>query len=172
MGVEASSGQGFARVAERGGALETGWELHEGRGRKRPPWASRVAARTADSGERCGSAAGHHGRGESPSPVLTRSPTHSEDRQSGVKRRPMEDKRWGVPLRAAHSHAHTDMALGAYMRPPACHPSREKNESSKIEEAKSTSFQPSPEMSCSPVTFFLFPKVKTKATNQPLLPAT
>lgn len=45
-----------------------------------------------------------------------------------------------------------------------------KNENRKIEkieevEAKSTPFQPSPEMSWCPDIFFLFPNVKTKTTN-------
>lgn len=64
------------------------------------------------------------------------------------------------------------LALGARMRPPACHPPREGNETNKIEEeeAKSTPFRPSPEMSCSPNTFFLFPNVKTKTTNPCFLP--
>lgn len=47
-----------------------------------------------------------------------------------------------------------------------------KNENRKIEEeeAKSTPFQPSPEMSWCPDIFFLFPNVKTKTTNPCFLP--
>ena len=44
-----------------------------------------------------------------------------------------------------------------------------KNENRKIEEAKSTSFQPSPEMSWCPDIFF-FPNVKTQTTNPCFLP--
>ena len=47
-----------------------------------------------------------------------------------------------------------------------------KNENRKIEEeeAKSTPFQPSPEMSWCPDIFFLFPNVKTKTTHPCFLP--
>lgn len=51
-------------------------------------------------------------------------PIHSEDRQSGVNRRPMKDGRGGVPL-SGDARAHS-RALGAHVHPPACHPVREK----------------------------------------------
>lgn len=93
-------GEVRVRVAKSCRALGRRRELFEGRDSSRPPWASWAVALSAGGGERCGFAAGHHGRGESPPRVHTRPPIHSEDRQSGVNRLPMEDVRGGVPLSA------------------------------------------------------------------------
>lgn len=142
-----------------GGALETGRELRERRDETELPGrlGLRLGLRLVES---CvAPPRGITGEGDSPSSphflpsppprVHTPSAVRSEDRQSGVKRRPMEDWKWGVPMCTARSPPPQSCPCGAHMRPLAYILLENKNENSKIEEeeAKSTPFQPSPEMS-------------------------
>jgi hypothetical protein len=157
-------GEVRVRVAKRGGALRRRRELLESRDPSGPPWASWAAALSAGGREQCGLVAGHHGRGD-----LHPGSTHALPYTRRTGSQVWTGVQWrtgGGACPWALMRAHR-CALGAHVRPPACHRLKGKSQNSKIEEGevKATPFQPLPEMSCSPGTYF--PKVKNNACFLP-----